>query len=195
MASVTGRGERAILAAMRILAILALMGPALATPAAATDDALGTTNPEELTWQSMRDRAADGEVSMMVCASGYPMTKSGDHATARLIFEACAAAGYTQAMTWMSYMDQNGFGGDWDPDRAAEWDRQAAEAGDPVGQFNYGVSLMRGYGVERDEAAGRHLVDRAAEAGLDVARRLQGADYNLDEVTPDADEWRYAPAF
>ena len=178
---------------MRIL-IAALLAAA-ASPALATDDALGTTNPEELTWRSVRDRAADGEVSMMVCASGYPMAKSGDHATARLIFEACAAAGYTGAMTWMSYMEQNGAGGDWDPDAAAEWDRKAAEAGDPVGKFNYGVSLIRGYGVARDEAAGRALVDEAAAEGLEVARRLQGADYDLDEVTPDADEWRYAPAF
>jgi len=52
---------------------------------------------------------------------------------------------------------------------------------------------MRGRGVARDEARGRAMVDRAAEAGLPVARRLQGADYDLDEVTPDADNWKYAP--
>jgi hypothetical protein len=52
---------------------------------------------------------------------------------------------------------------------------------------------MRGRGVARDEAAGRALVDRAAEAGLPTAKRLQGAGYDLDEVTPDADNWKYAP--
>ncbi len=172
------------------LAALAIAGPALAT-----DTAYGTTNPEELTWRTMRDRARDGEIDMMVCASGYLMTKSGDHDTARLIFERCAEAGYTGAMTWMSYMEQNGFGGEFNPDAAAEWDRRSAEAGDPVGKFNYGISLLRGFGVARDEAAGRRLVDEAAAAGLDVAQRLQGAGYDLDEVTPDADNWRYAPAF
>ena len=43
------------------------------------------------------------------------------------------------------------------------------------------------------EAAGRALVDRAAKAGLPTAQRLQGAGYDLDEVTPDADNWKYAP--
>ncbi|MCR8547553.1 sel1 repeat family protein [Salipiger sp. P9] len=175
-----------------ILTALCLLATA---PAWAAGDEYGTTNPEELTWQSLRDRAAEGDTDMMVCASGYLMTKSGDHATARTIFEACAAAGYTAAMTWMSYMEQNGFGGEFDPDAAAEWDRQAAEAGDPVGKFNHGVNLMRGFGIARDEAAGRKLIDEAAGAGLPVAKRLQGAGYDLDEITPDADNWRYAPVF
>ena len=168
--------------------LLLLAGPAIG-------DELGTTNPEELTWQSLRDKAARGQTDMMTCASGYLMTKSGDHATARAIFEACAEAGYTGAMTWMGYMEQNGFGGPFDPDAAARWDRRAAEAGDPVGQFNYGLDLMRGFGVPEDEAAGRVLVDHAAEAGLDIAQRLRGAGYDLGEVTPDADNWRYAPMF
>ncbi|MCA0850740.1 tetratricopeptide repeat protein [Salipiger thiooxidans] len=165
----------------------------LATPGVA--DEYGTTNPEELTWRSVRDRAERGQTDMMTCAAGYLMTKSGDHETARKIFEACAAAGYTGAMTWMSYMEQNGFGGEFDPDAAAEWDRRAAEAGDPVGKFNYGISLMRGFGVAQDEARGRALVDEAARDGLAIAKRLQGAEYDLDEVTPDADNWRYAPLF
>jgi hypothetical protein len=39
------------------------------------------------------------------------------------------------------------------------------------------------------------LVDNAAEAGLAVARRLQNAEYDLDVVTPDADNWKYQPLF
>ncbi|MEO0864148.1 MAG: sel1 repeat family protein, partial [Pseudomonadota bacterium] len=84
---------------------------------------------------------------------------------------------------------------DYDPDAAAAWDRQAAELGDPVGKFNHGINLMRGHGIARDEAAGRAWIDEAAREGLAVARRLQGADYDLDEVTPDADNWKYAPLF
>ena len=78
---------------------------------------------------------------------------------------------------------------------AAEWNRRAAEAGDPVGKFNHGLDLMLGWGVARDQEAGRRLVDEAARDGLPVARRLQSADYDLDEVTPDADEWRYQNLF
>lgn len=95
----------------------------------------------------------------------------------------------------MGQLDNNGLGGDYDPDAAAQWDRRAAEAGDPLGQFNYGLALIRGHGVARDEARGRALVDEAADAGLQVARRLQAAGYNPDEVTPDANNWTYKPLF
>lgn len=176
---------------IRTLAALTL----LAAPALAGDDAFGTLNPDEMTWQSMLDRATEGETDMMVCASGYMLTKQGNHTAARTLFENCAEAGYTGAMTWMSQLDNNGLGAEYNPDAAAEWDRRAAELGDPVGQFNHGINLIRGHGIARDEALGRQMVDAAAEAGLPVARRLQLAGYDLDEVTPDADNWKYAPAF
>lgn len=166
-----------------------------ALPAGAETAEFGTTNPEEMTMNRLLENVENGRVDMTTCAAGYLMTKSGRHGIARDTFEACAAAGYTQAMTWMSYMDQNGLGGDFDPDRAAEWDRRAAEAGDPVGKYNYGISLLRGFGVAQDEAEGRRLIDEAAAAGLPIARRVQAAGYDLDEATPDADNWRYAPAF
>lgn len=169
----------------------------LAAPALAEDpdDPGGTLNPEEMTWQSMFDRAERGETDMVLCASGYMLTKSGDHASARAIFETCAEAGYTGAMTWMSQLDDNGLGADENPDAAAEWNRRAAAAGDAVGKFNHGLDLLRGRGVAQDEALGRTLVDEAAEEGVEIARRLQSAGYDLDEVTPDADNWKYAPLF
>ena len=163
--------------------------------AGALADDLGTLNPEEMTWQNNIARIERGETGMALCASGYMMTKSGDHATARRIFEACAEAGYTGTMTWMSYMENNGFGGDYNPDASAEWDRRAADLGDPVGKFNHGVNLMRGHGIARNEALGRRYIDEAAQDGLQVAKRLVSAGYDLDEVTPDADNWRYAPSF
>ncbi|CUH77328.1 tetratricopeptide repeat protein [Tropicibacter naphthalenivorans] len=158
-------------------------------------DELGTLNPEELTWGSILEKAERGETSMTTCASGYMLTKSGKHDEARRLFLRCAEAGYTGTMTWMSYMENNGFGGEYNPDASAEWDRRAAELGDPVGKFNHGLNLMRGHGIGQDQDLGRRMVDEAAEAGLEIAQRLQGADYDLDEVTPDADNWRYAPLF
>ena len=171
-----------------ILALTMVCGPLFA-------DDFGTLNPEELTWQNTLDRIERGETGMALCASGYLMTKSGDHASARRIFEACAEAGYTGTMTWMSYMENNGFGGDYNPDAAADWDRRAAELGDPIGKFNHGVNLMRGHGIARNEAEGRRLIDEAARDGVDSAQRLKAAGYDLDEITPDADDWRYAPSF
>lgn len=166
----------------------------LALPVQAEDSSgLGDLNPEELTLNRVMRDVARGETTMTNCATGYYITKSGRHGLARELFERCAQDGWTGAMTWMSQLDDNGLGAPEDPGRAAEWDRRAADAGDPVGQFNYGLDLMRGRGVARDTAAGRALVDEAARRGLPVARRLQGAGYDLDEVTPDADNWKYAP--
>ncbi|HRK42526.1 MAG TPA: sel1 repeat family protein [Gemmobacter sp.] len=174
---------------MKYLLILTLC----ASPALADEG--GTLNPEELTLGRVLEDVARGETSMTHCAAGYYITKSGRHEQARALFEACAEAGYTGAMTWMSQLDDNGLGAPENPDAAADWDRRAAEAGDPVGQFNYGLDLMRGRGTVQDEAEGRRMVDAAAAQGLPTARRLQGAGYDLDEVTPDADNWKYAPLF
>jgi hypothetical protein len=166
---------------------------ALALPAAADTEAdqYGTLNPEELSINRVLKDIEDGKTTMTNCATGYFITKSGDHANARKVFTRCAADGYSGAMTWMGQMDDNGLGAPENPAAAAEWDRQAAAAGDPVGQFNLGLDLLRGRGVPRDEVAGRALIDQAADQGLSMARRLQGADYDTDEVTPDADNWKY----
>ena len=162
---------------------------------ATVEDEFGTLNPHDTGFGRVMQNVDKGMADMTTCATGYHITKAGRHDAARRLFKMCADAGYTGAMTWMSQLDNNGLGGEYNPDAAAEWDRRAAEAGDPVGKFNYGLSLMRGHGVARDEAAGRALVDEAAEEGLDIAQRLQRADYDLDEVTPDADNWKYAPLF
>lgn len=158
-------------------------------------DAGGTLNPEELTLNRVMKDVAEGRTSMTICATGYYITKSGRHEMARELFERCAAAGWTHAMTWMSQLDDNGLGGPEDPDTAAEWDRRAAEAGDPIGKLNYGLDLMRGRGVAENRALGRQYIDEAARSGLSTAKRLRAADYDLDVVTPDADNWKYAPAF
>ena len=155
----------------------------------------GTTNPEELTLKRTVEKALNGDVDMMVCFSGYLMTKSGRRDKARAVFEACANAGWTGTMNWMSYLDDNGYGGDYDPDASTEWDRRSAELGDVVGKFNYGLDLIRGHGVAQDTELGRKWVDQAADAGLDIAVRMRDAGYDPDEVTPDADNWKYAPLF
>jgi uncharacterized protein len=155
----------------------------------------GTLNPDEMSLQRALEDTESGKTTMTNCAAGYMMTKSGRHGMARRVFERCAGAGYSGAMTWMSQLDDNGLGAPENPDAAADWDRRAAEAGDPVGMFNYGLDLMRGRGAVTDRAEGQRLVDRAAGEGLAVAQRLQGAGYDLDEVTPDADNWKYAPLF
>lgn len=156
---------------------------------------LGRLNPDEMSLNRALKDAIEGKTSMTVCASGYLMTKSGQYDAARALFLNCVANGYTGAMTWMSYLEDNGFGGPMDPDAAADYDRRAAELGDAVGMFNYGLDKLRGRGTALDEAGGRALIDRAADLGVSDAQRLRATGYDLDEVTPDADNWKYAPLF
>ena len=169
---------------------LALIAALTALPVLAEEDPGGDLNPEEMTLNSIIDRAARGESSMVVCMQGYFAVKSADYAGGKTILDACAEE-FTAAMHWQSYMEHNGLGRPEDPAKAAEWDRRAAERGDPVGQFNYGLDLLRGHGIARDPIAGRRWIDRAASAGLEDAIRLQGSGYDPDEVTPDADKWKY----
>ncbi|WP_095589167.1 tetratricopeptide repeat protein [Actibacterium ureilyticum] len=175
---------------LAFLAILAA-GAAIAEPTQTVEDDDGILNPQDTGVEMLTRKIEMGVIDSVTCSLGINATKYHDHKLARELTRRCAEAGYTKAMTWMSQLENNGMGGDYDPDASAEWDRRAAEAGDPVGRFNYGLDLMRGHGVARDEALGRQMVDQAAKDGLAIAKRLQGADYDLDEVTPDADNWKY----
>lgn len=179
------------------IAVACLVGTFLPMAALAqtVEDEHGTLNPQDTGFGRVMSNIENGVTDMPTCATGYYITKSGRHEMASALFEACAEAGYTGAMTWMSQMDNNGLGGDYNPGCCGPVGQAAADLGDPVGKFNYGLDLMRGHGVARNEDLGRAYVDEAARNGLKIAKRLQGAGYDLDEVTPDADNWKYAPLF
>lgn len=177
------------------LSLTVLAGASQAEPPATVEDDLGVLNPQDTGVEMLTRKIEMGVIDSVTCSLGINVTKNNNFVLARKLTRRCAEAGYTKAMTWMSQLENNGLGGDYNPDAAADWDRRAAEAGDPVGQFNYGMDLMRGHGVAKDEALGRRYVDQAAKEGLAIAKRLQGAGYDLEEVTPDADNWKYAPLF
>ncbi len=65
--------------------------------------------------------------------------------------------------------------------------RQAAEAGDPNIQRNYGLLLIQGNGFPKDEPAGAAMVRRAATAGNDEAKTLLGHLYNEGLGVPQSD--------
>lgn len=180
--------------AIGCFAVLALLTTGPSALAEETDPG-GILNPDEMSLSRSLERAMEGDVDMVICSQGYLMTKGGRHHAARTIFQNCSDQGWTGTMTWMSYMEQNGFGDREDPAAAAEWDRRAAEMGDPIGQFNYGLDLLRGYGVEADPALGRRYIDKSAEQGFGIARDLQDENYDWQAVTPDADEWKFQRVF
>ena len=153
----------------------------------------GFLNPQNGTIEFFVRKLDAGIVDPMGAIYGYAAAKAGDNKTARRIFEVYAKRGNTQAMTWMSWLTDNGLGGPEDPVAAAAWDRKAMEAGDHIGTFNYGLDLLRGRGVPRALIAGRSMIDKAADMGDKTAQTLKDADYDLDVVTPDADNWKYNP--
>jgi TPR repeat protein len=177
----------------RFLIFLATLGW-LASPALAelgdllADD--GTTNPEEQTLDYFANSYDFGSGKSTACVYGYWATKAGNHAEAKKIFDKCVAAGVDAAYPWQSYMSQNGYATRKSAEDAAAWDRKSAERGYKIGQFNYGISLLRGHGVKQDIAAGRVLIDRSAAQGLDAAHDVIDSGYDPDVGVPDADEPR-----
>ncbi|MCB1383893.1 MAG: sel1 repeat family protein, partial [Notoacmeibacter sp.] len=161
-------------------------------PAFANDE-YGDTNPDELSISYFLKKLQRGEGEAMGSVHGYAAAKSADYATARAIFGILAQRGNAQAMTWMSWLDDNGFGAPENSKASAEWDRKAMEAGSHVGTFNFGLDKLRGRGVPLDIDGGKQLIRDAAAKGDETAARLVEHDFDLDVVTPDADNWKYNP--
>ncbi len=148
----------------------------------------GTTNPEEMTLNYFANTYKFKGGKSTACIYGYTATKSGNHDAAKKIFDKCIAAESDASMIWMSYLYENGFGVEQNPDKATEWSRKAAKRGYSIGEYNYGLSLLRGHGVKRDEEAGKRWIGQAAKRGDDAARTLIDSGYDLDVAIPDADQ-------
>ena len=164
--------------------VAAAMFVLVATAAGAEDSADGTLNPSEYTYEGILRKVSERRLSDIECIYGYEFAKHGRHPEARLILNYCAGERrLTQAMTLLSWMDENGYALDC-PDlaSAAEWDRRAAELGDSNAQYNYGLRLLRGYGVRQDISAGRGYIDRAAASGDEAAQRLVADHYEVSGV-------------
>jgi len=152
---------------------------------------IGELNPNQLSVDYYVGKAGAEKLDPHLCAYGVFMDKTGQHEEARKIFERCANEGNELAMPWMSYMEENGFERPSNPVAAAEWDRRLADRGSSLGAFNYGLDLLRGHGIARDEKLGRAMIDRAAAGGDVTAKELIAHDYDPESVTPGADRARY----
>lgn len=127
----------------------------------------------------------------MTSALAYGAAKAGMHDVAREIFTDSAERGNVQGMTWLSWMEDNALAGPEDPEAAAHWDRRAMELGSEVGAYNFGLDVLRGRGVPYDRALGEAIIQEAARMGSPDAQHLIESEFDLDAVTPDADEWKY----
>jgi uncharacterized protein len=155
-------------------------------------DDSGTLNPpSELSIDYWVERSKEARYDPGMCMYGYPLAKMGWHDAARRIFERCAEHGNAYAMPWAAWTEENGYDRPPNPVKAAEWDKKLADAGSSLGQFNYGLDLLRGHGVEQDGAQGKAYIDKAAAGGDSIARELAQHDYNPESVTPTSDLAHY----
>ena len=151
-----------------------------------TDD--GVLNPEEMTLNYFANRYDFKSGKSTACIYGYWATKAGDHENGKKIFDKCAAADIEAAMIWLSYMYENGYAVEKDFETATQWSKTAADRGYKVGEYNYGLSLLRGHGIGKDEAAGREWINKSAAQGFAAAQELIDSGYDTDVAIPDADK-------
>lgn len=71
---------------------------------------------------------------------------------------------------WQDYQDRHF-------PTAARYYARAARRGQPIGEYNFGMMLINGEGVRRDEARGRTWLFKAARAGLAQAEYTVGLLY------------------
>ncbi len=179
---------------MRILAValstmLLIAGPALAQDAREqVVDEEGITNPEELTIQHFAKYHDFKQGDPIMCTVGWLAIKLAYYDEGAKIFKQCAEMGNEASMIWMAQLYDNGLGVVKDPKIAVEWERKAAELGYSIGEYNYGLSILRGRTEIQDMAVGKNWVKRAADQGDNSARTLIESDFDLDVAIPDADE-------
>jgi TPR repeat protein len=104
---------------------------------------------------------------------GYFASKTGDHETARRIFERCAAeADSGAALVWLSMFHEEGLGVPRDPARAEALMRRAATDGYSVAQYHLGAALLARAATPEEVDEARGWLGRAAAQGDADARRL-----------------------
>ena len=81
-------------------------------------------------------------------------------------FEKAAWEGDARAQTALALMHKYGEGTTLDLNVAFEWNLKAAELGHAPAQYNAGIMLLDGVGVERNERKGSEFIALAAEQGF-----------------------------
>ena len=150
---------------MRILLSIVFL---LTTPLAWAED--GTLNPHEGGIAQLRDSLKTRpERAGFICWVVYETQKGGLHAEALDALHSCAESGNAPSMILLSHAYENGLGTEKSAERATYWVKQAALQGYSLGQYHYGMALLRGYGVAQDEAQARYWLQKAAEGGSETA--------------------------
>ncbi len=155
---------------MKALFLAGLMTLAALTGAAADDgsDADGYVNPDENNFLRLQEELRlRPERAGFLCWAAYEVQKGGTpyHGLALDALKACVDAGNAPSMILLAHAYENGLGTEKSPEMSTHWVRKAAERGYAIGQYHYGVALVRGFGTKADVDAGRDWLTKAAENG------------------------------
>lgn len=123
---------------------------------------------------------ADRREHPFACQMAYYADKTGDHPSAIAILEDCIAKGNVWSMIWMAMLHENGQGVPKSLEASAALMERAASMRDPAGyaslaRYHWGMALLEGRGVARDEAAAARWLRLAAAEGVPEAAEALGA--------------------
>jgi uncharacterized protein len=127
-------------------------------------DETGVLNPNDNSWRayiSLLDRFPDR--LGLTCDAAYLLDKGGDHEQAIRLFKECSKRGNAPSMVYLSYFYEGGRGVPVDMVEATRWMKKAAETGYGLAEYHYGMALLQGLGVERNDTEGRAWIVKAAE--------------------------------
>ena len=100
--------------------------------------------------------------------------------------------GYVPSFVVLGKMYGNGLGTDKDDEKAFQWYKKGAEAGDAEAMYRTGACYYSGYGVAEDEDEAVKWCKKGAENGNADAMNMLGGFYELGAgVEPDMDEAVY----
>ena len=146
-------------------ALLALSSvPAQAQLVEENADETGVLNPSDYSWRafiSLLDLFP--ERIGMTCDSAYLLDKGGNHQQALALFKECARRGNAPSMVYLSYFYEDGRGIPVDLAESTRWMKIAAETGYGLAQYHYGMALLLGRGVAKNEEEGRIWIAKAAQ--------------------------------
>lgn len=136
----------------------------------------GTTNPVDYSWRYYEEalKRFPSRVGI-TCHAAYILDKTGSYTKdAHMFMKACAEHGSVAAMIYLSYLHENGNRMPINYELSAYWLKRGAETKDEAGlsdlaAYHYGVALLNGRGVEKNEELAREYLQRAADAGIENA--------------------------
>ena len=111
---------------------------------------------------------------------GVAEYKKRNFSRAFIEFKKASREDDVRAQTALALMYKYGEGTKTDLTLAYQWNLKAAKLGHPPAQYNVGVMLLDGAGVERDEEKGRDFISLAAEQGF--ARAIEKIQFEKAEI-------------